>query len=350
MVLVVWLGGKPTETPSPIMAATNVVPQPSTARAIAATSQPKSAAIPTTAPAARVAPGAPTSTPPSRTKAEQMKEGLGELNDEDIVFYGKVLDQFGSPVGNAKVAGSVQVNNGTREGVDKCSLVTDGNGLFTISGYKGKTLGIWITKNGYVMATTKTSFVYSHLWPEAEQHNPDPNNPVVIKMRKLQGAEPLVGIGKEYRLPFTGAPLFFDLLTGKVSDSGGDLQVVITRAPGSISKQNPGDWSIEFKPVSGGIMESDDATYRVSYEAPADGYQNSDLVQMNHDNPAWFDNIQRVFFLTSRNGQVYSKFYMDFGINGDPNGTIWFQFKGTANANGSRNWEGDSSTVAMTPQ
>ena len=134
------------------------------------------------------------------------------------------------------------------------------------------------------------------------------------------------------------------------SGNGGDLQVVITRSPGSLSKRNPGDWSIEFKPVNGGIMESDDATYRVSYEAPADGYQNNDLVQMNHDNPAWFDNIQRVFFLTSRSGQVHSKFYMDFGINDDPNGAMWFQFKGTANANGSRNWEGDSSTMAMTPQ
>ena len=42
---------------------------------------------------------------------------------------------------------------------------------------------------------------------------------------------------------------------------------------------------------------------------------------------AWFNNIQKVFFLTSRNGQVYSKLSLDFGINDDPKCTMWFQFK-----------------------
>jgi hypothetical protein len=60
---------------------------------------------------------------------------------------------------------------------------------------------------------------------------------------------------------------------------------------------------------------------------------------MNHNDPAWFNNIQRVFFLTSRNGQVYSKFSLDFGINKDPNGSMWLQFKGVANPSGSGNWE-----------
>jgi hypothetical protein len=60
---------------------------------------------------------------------------------------------------------------------------------------------------------------------------------------------------------------------------------------------------------------------------------------MNHDDPAWFDNIQKVFFLMSRNGQVYSKLSVDFGINDDPSGSMWFRLKGVANTNGSRNWE-----------
>jgi hypothetical protein len=60
---------------------------------------------------------------------------------------------------------------------------------------------------------------------------------------------------------------------------------------------------------------------------------------MNHNDPGWFDNIQRVFFLKSRGGQTFSRFSLDFGINDDPNGTMWFQFSGVANPNNSRNWE-----------
>lgn len=62
-------------------------------------------------------------------------------------------------------------------------------------------------------------------------------------------------------------------------------------------------------------------------------------MQMGQDNPKWFDNLQKVFFLKSRGGQVYSKFSMDFMINDDPNDLMWFQFKGVANDHASRNWE-----------
>jgi len=272
-----------------------------------------------------------------------MQGVLATYNDVPIVFYGKLEDQFGNPVVGAQVAGNTFLYNGMRTGGEHVSTTSDANGLFKIDAGKGESLGIMPRKEGYALTTTGTAFKYSHLYEG--YHVPDPNNPVVIKMRKLQGVEPLVGIGKEYKLPFTGAPLFFDLLTGKVSESGGDLQVAITRASGSLSKRNPGDWSIEFKPVNGGIIESDDATSRVTYEAPAEGYQSSYLVQMNHENPAWFDNIQKVFFLTSRNGQVHSKLAVDFGINADPNGSMWLQFKGAANANGSRNWEATVETT-----
>src|SRR5665213_1730654 len=125
IALMIWLGRKPAETPSQAVIETNVVPQPSTARVATATGPPKSASIRTNGPVARVAPGAPTA--PPKTKGEQMKEGLAEFNDEDVVLYAKVIDQFGAPVADAAVTGSVQVNNGTREGSDKISVTTDAN-------------------------------------------------------------------------------------------------------------------------------------------------------------------------------------------------------------------------------
>jgi hypothetical protein len=158
-------------------------------------------------------------------------------------------------------------------------------------------------------------------------------------MWKLQGAEPLTDISKEYKLPFTNAPIFFDLVAGKVVPSGGDLEVIIIRTSGSISQRNHGDWSIELKPINGGIIESDYQTARFTFEAPADGYQDGYLVEMRQDQPHWFDGIEKEFFFKSRGGQVYGKYYLVFGINREPNDPLYFQFKGVASTNGSRNWE-----------
>ena len=344
MVLVIWLGKKPSEAPLPTVAATNTVPQPALERAGSEPGQ-RRAETPARSktPVARVAADAPLPTPPLQTKEQQIREGLTQMNDVPIVFYGKLEDQFGNAVVGAQIAGNTIIYNGVKSGAEHVSTTSDANGFFQINAGKGESLGIMPHKEGYALATNRTEFKYSYMYNE--HFTPDPNSPVVIKMWKLQGAEPLVGISKEYRLPFTGTPLFFDLLSGKASDSGGDLQVIVTRVAGSLSKRNPGDWSIELRPVNGGILESDDATCRVTYQAPAEGYQDGYLVQMNHDDRAWYDNVDKVLFLKSRGGQVYSKLSFEFRINNEPNGLMWFQFKGVANANGSRNWEATADTT-----
>jgi hypothetical protein len=338
IALVLWFGKKkPVETPLTVSTQTNVAPT-----AVATPSLPASGSIHTNAPPTRVASvSAPTAasqpqSPPPQDKVGLLKEIL-QANDADIMFYGRLEDQSGSAVSGAAVNFSIQYENPNARGVQHGQVVSDANGFFTISGYKGANLTIMPKRAGYALATTGTSFRYSQITPG--YFVPDAGNPVVIKMWKLQGTEPLVEISKTFKLPYTGAPIFFDLLTGNVVPAGGDLEVIVTRAPGIITGRNHGDWSIKLVPVNGGIMETDYHTAQVTFEAPADGYQDSYFVQMNHDDPGWFDNIQKIFFLTSRSGQVYCKFSLDFGINDDPNGTMWFQFKGIASTTGSRNWE-----------
>lgn len=338
VALVLWFGKrKPGETPLAVSTETNVAPT-----AVATPSLPASVSIQTNALSAQVASvSAPTAasqpqSPPLHDKVGLLKEIL-QANDADIVFYGRLEDQSGSAVSGAAVSFGIQYENPNARGIRRGQVVSDDNGFFTISGYKGANLTIMPKKAGYALATTGASFRYSQIEPG--YFVPDTNNPVVIKMWKLQGTAPLVEINKTFKLPYTGAPLFFDLLAGNVVPAGGDLEVIVTRAPGVMTGRNPVDWSIKLVPVNGGIMESDYHAAQVTFEAPADGYQESYFVQMNHDDPGWFDNIQKVFFLTSRNGQIYSKLSFDFGINDDPNGTMWFQFKGVTSTNGLRNWE-----------
>jgi len=334
MALVVWHVWRPAKTSVPVAAPSQPMETLAATPAPSATNVPDSitghVTVPTPSNAVTV---------PRKSKEQETLEILSTKNDVPIIFYGKLEDQFGNPVVNAEVTGSIIIYNGVRAGSEKVVVTSDANGFFQINHGKGESLGIMPRKAGYTLATADTEFKYTKLNPHP--YVPDAGNPTVIKMWKLQGAGSLVEINQTFKPPYTGEPIFFDLVAGTIVLNGGDLEVIVTREPGVITqrKQDHRDWSIKIVPVNGGIIGSDYRAAQVTFEAPADGYQDSFVVQMNHDDPGWFDNVQKVFFLTIRNGQVYSKFSFDFGINDDPSGTMWFQFKGVANTNGSRNWE-----------
>lgn len=338
IALIVWLGEKTADTPLPLITETN-----DAAAAMQRAAEP-SHRKPSSIPSANLSTGqvsalASTSAAPQiQWKDRRMREGLAMLNDEQVVLYGRVVDQFDSPVAGAKVAGSIQVNSGARVGTDIISLNTDADGLFTVSGYTGKAIGIKISKPGYVMATANTRFVYSLLWPEAERHVPDPNNPVVFRMWKLQGAEPLVRIDQHYKIESTSGPANFDLLAGKIVPNGGDLRITVNRPLGVVSQRQPQDWELKVEAVDGGLIKTSFAEARVTFQAPEAGYRPSDLLVMSATNH-WSDLVQEMFYLNSRNGHVYSKVFLSFRINANPDEPSLVSFRGEANANASRNWE-----------
>ena len=336
IVLMLWHGNKsPVEIPVAVSPVTDVA-----SPTVAATSSQANVLLHSnTTTVARVASSTPATTPTVESKEQQMRKLLANFNDVDIEFYGRLEDQFGNTVGNAQIKYEVPFNNGHTVGVNRGTTTADGDGLFIISGYKGKSLSVVPMKDGYALASLNGGGIYSYLWSDSQRVHPDRNNPTVIKMWKRQGAEPLVDISNEYKLPFTGKPVFLDLVNRKVVPTGGDLEVVIGRALGSLSKKSPGDWSIDLKPVKGGILESDMRAGQITFEAPASGYKDDYRLQMNGSDPAWHDGFDNEYFLKSRNGQVYSKFYFVFGINREPAEPMYFQFRGVANTNSSRNWE-----------
>jgi hypothetical protein len=270
---------------------------------------------------------------PPQNKGEQIKEGLAKLNDVTIAFYGKLQDQFGRPIVGAKIATSVRIYNGVQSTVERSSVTSDANGFFQVKEGKGESLGLWPSKEGYALATTGTEFKYSYMYPD--HYTPDPNNPTIIKMWKLQGAEPLVDISKEYKLPFTNAPICFDLVAAKVVPSGGDVKITVNRPLGEVSEHNPQKWSIDFEVVDGGFIETSGRESAITFAAPEGGYQPSGTFEHNNGT----DGLDKSFFVKSRNGQIFSKLYLSLGINNKPDGLMYITFRGVANTNGSRNWE-----------
>jgi hypothetical protein len=338
-VTAVWLRKKPTTTSSPTASPVLVQSDKIPTRQLGHSNQTNAAAVRA---ASKVAP------PPSaKPKSDQMKEALSAFNDEDIVLFGRVIDQFDAPVANAIVAGSVQVNNGTRVGADKMSVTTDANGIFTFSGRKGKALGIYVTKEGYVMATASTRFVYSHLWSEAERYNPDPNNPAVIKMWKLQGAERLTVIDQHYKFSFSDAPINIDLMVGKIVPAGGDIKITMNRSPGEISERTLQDWSVRIEAVNGGLIQTSAEDARLAYELPASGYLLSYGYSMSTNTQSWRGALDQMFYLRSRNGQVFCKLNLGIAINQQPQDDVEVELHGELNPNASRNFEADANAMAM---
>ena len=269
-------------------------------------------------------------------RAELLKAIL-QANDADIVFYGRVVDETGSAVGGAEISFNVQYENPNHRGNQPGKIMADGNGSFTISGYKGANLTVMPKKTGYALVATETTFRYSQISPG--YFVPDMGNPITFKMQKLQGAEALVSFNKSYKLRYTDAPISFDLLAGQEVAAGGDLRVTVVRPVGIISGHNPQDWSVRVDAVDGGLAETTVAESRITYTAPESGYEPGKTVIMSEASNSWAQIIHQMFFVRSRNGQVYSKVLFSFRINSDPNDFMYVTFSGVANTNGSRNWE-----------
>jgi hypothetical protein len=197
-------------------------------------------------------------------------------------------------------------------------------------------------QKGYALASLNAGGIYSRLWPESQRVHPDPDKPIVIKMWKLQGAEPLTPIDFDYKTPYTMNPLCFDLIAGSMLPAGGDIRVTVNRPVGVISQQHPQNWSVRLEVIDGGVIMTDGKQFGITYAAPSDGYTSSELVASDNGS----EMAHRAFFLKSRNGQVYAKIRFSFRINRLPDSLMYIEFKGIANTNNSRNWEGDPNTMA----
>lgn len=248
-----------------------------------------------------------------KSKNVLMREALSLLNHKDIEFYGKVVDQNGVPIASAEVNGQVIYNSGFASGVSKPKTVTDANGLFSFKGMKGRTLDFNIVKAGYQFMPEGDAFDYTELVPEERRHHPDPRRPVLLKMWKLQGAEPLIHLGKSFDLPSDGTPVRIDLRARKQVPTGGDLIVTLkheVRPQGTIFW--PYTWRATVEAVDGGFIEDKS---RVKNFAPEGGYS-PNLIFEEHAEQRPFHGGVITECYVKLHGNVYGKLHIQ--INPSP--------------------------------
>lgn len=270
-------------------------------------------------------------------KWEQKQSILATQNDVPIIFYGRVIDQFGDGVANAAVNFSIGVYNGYESTEKKGQVMTDDNGLFNIGGYKGYNLGIMPEKTGYVIATQDTLFNYSHL--ESNPYVPNQNNPTVIQMYKLQGAEKLTSFNIKANIPVDGTPIRFDFQTGQQVQNGGDLTISLQSSP-EPRIQEGYDWHASITMNGGGVIQDTSGLgLDKMFQAPDSGYESEFNLSFQKGTQQWTPRFVEGFYFTIQNGKEYGKMAVSIITDRIINGGASISINGYLNPTGSRNLE-----------
>jgi len=273
------------------------------------------------------------SKPPSviEDKASMILSALDAENNRGINVYGKVIDQFGTPVTGVAVHGGVLLN----AGFDASRSVvfdtqTDREGLFSFEGLHGIRLGVKMEKPGYEFNPN----LYVNWW---NSYKPDRNSPAVFTVYKLRGEEAMDHKEFDSRVPYDGQTAAFDLLAGR-KDSNGDLRITLTRNPLKVRRGvDRFDWSVTIEIVGGGLTETSDL---YPYEAPESGYLPTFSLNIDKNSPSWTQRLTKTFYVRTKNNQ-FGRIDIDLTTDSErPQGT-GISIKSFMNPPGSRNLEPD---------
>lgn len=255
-----------------------------------------------------------------------------------IEFYGRVIDSGDHPVPGAQI--HFVWNDTSAEGSSMADTVSDGAGLFSLSGVRGKVLSVYVQKDGYYtfQQGVQRSFDFAAFW-DKYYYEPDAKNPVIFRLRKKAQAEPLVVRSGLYGFPNNGAPIYWDLKTGKRSRElipDADIAVRVLRGQ---PVNNRYDWSVVIEGVNGtGLVESNE---EFMFTAPAGGYQSKVEVKQEASASDWKSDLQRNFYVNGQNGRFYARIEADMIPSYGADTQAAFNAKVYVNPSGSRNLEYD---------
>lgn len=246
---------------------------------------------------------APVPLPPLTPQQKQQQEqtnpeklaGFKASFATPINLYGKVLDQHGDPVESA----SVQYTVLGLTGKQKRQTTSKPDGSFEITGHRGGTLAVEVSKTGYRKLPGADDKVGSgKLFYFGLGHPPasSPQAPVVFTLQKPGVIEPLIHAEeRNYRLPRDGSPTEIDLHPG-----GNSGHRVVLRCWNKELEPRPQteprfDWRLEIAVPDGGITERKDI---MAFEAPAIGYEPKASIEMPADaKPSWSRSANRSYFI-----------------------------------------------------
>ena len=254
-----------------------------------------------------------------------------------ILFYGKVIDQFGNAVAGANV--KVSWSGLDPDESTFMNVISDKNGAFSISGVNGKRLGVdAIEKIGYVLSTKiQRDFEYAAFFDET-YCIPDQKTPKIFLMHKKSDVESLIAISKRFEISSDGiSPI--NLKTGRSEYPDLSIEILENKIEyDPIKMTRTTKWSARLHAYSGGIQP---VNVEFATIAPESGYQSAISINQDTPQPAGFQSGSLYsggrFFVKTESGYAFVDFRMVPGHKG-------FRVISYLNPNvGSRNLEFDSS-------
>lgn len=224
-----------------------------------------------------------------QTQLEQEKAFLRAFSTP-INFWGKVVDEEGNPVSGAII--KLGTANRPWQTGTQYERITDTAGLFEVSGVKGLSISVNVSKEGYYQ-TPRSRGQLSYAQPSGNKYPlPTSDKPAIFELRKMGETVPLIHVSeRSVRLPKNGSPVEVNLETGLTTGSG-DLKVQCWTNDQDKDAQGRYDWKCVLTVSGGGLIERTD---RFAFEAPAEGYKES--VELMSPLVRWVSNVEKQYFV-----------------------------------------------------
>ena len=283
------------------------------------------------------------------------------VEQTELRFYGKVIDQFNEPVADANVNLGIRYFNPAKgEQVKTVQINTDSSGLFDLTDFGSDVYIRTIEKDGYEFSDDKNNRLgFEYLQSVAVPFVPNAANPVVFHMRKKgQPAYLLCYSHKLKFLPSKPEEHYIDLITGRLFSTDEFERMTALHHSFQISLNDSNELGnhpivphADFK-IKCNLSE-DQSSYELLftvldtnsgviagnellYEAPAQGYKSEAKIDINLAESS--EKIRKYLYIKVREGQIYSRLDLPFAVRPD---VLRVHLYSWTNPDGSRNLEYD---------
>ena len=247
---------------------------------------------------------------PSHATARR-ENPIGEFLDAfktPIELYGHIEDQNGKPVSGATVK-LYPLDSPDETSTDsEVVMVSDAGGDFSVIGLKGASMGVSVSKEGYLHISplggpaSQATVTYANGSEQGKRYR-NPNTPLVLRLQNPGQLEPLIHTAKtRWKLPIDGTP---QLIALDSEGAQGSHKIEFQLWSNTRDRDKPGanvydafDWTFEARVPGGGFIWSDSD---LNFEAPEGGYKES----IRYHYPS---SLEREKWKRFQNGRYFIKF------------------------------------------
>jgi hypothetical protein len=269
-------------------------------------------------------------------KRQEVSEKVTTALNTPVKFYGRVVDQNGTPVPMARIGYGV-LNKFNQSGSNYHNFA-DENGYFEMTEIRGAAVTVTASKEGYYYVPDKSSQSFAYGIGPDTYHKlpPTKENPVLFVLHKMGETENLIRIETGgIKVLKDGTPTILDLDSGKKVKTGvNTIRVEAWTYDQGVETNQPYDWRCRVSVPAGGLVEREK---QFNFFAPETGYREFDEVMFDKSQEQWKKNFSKEYFIKFADGKyARMKFWFTSG------GEHFFEVESYLNPKtGSRNLEFD---------